>query len=166
MAVLGLRGTDYRLLMDKYLHLSLLEGRIFLSNGKGSLLVKGGQHALVKGFNHSPKLTRQSINPDSHRWRSPKHRNGGLQGTHKPHHQDPNLHPQHQGGKDSSPPPPNQPQPKVQKMEMVLKGRIPPPPPPTTPTTPTPPPPPPPPPPTSPGGGGPGGGPGGGGGGP
>lgn len=69
MAVLGLRGTDFRVLLDHQLHVSLLEGAVELTNQGGSLLVEGGQNAVVSAIDVAPRMTRRVIDPAPFRWR-------------------------------------------------------------------------------------------------
>jgi hypothetical protein len=72
MAVLGVRGTDYRMLLGNQLQVSMLDGAVLLSNNGGSLLINKGQNALVNGFNMIPELTRHPLNLDPYRQPPPK----------------------------------------------------------------------------------------------
>ena len=61
LALLGVRGTDFTVLSDKSLHVSVHDGAVFLENSAGSLLVEAGQMAMVVDENVLPNLTSQPM---------------------------------------------------------------------------------------------------------
>ncbi|MBF0379904.1 MAG: FecR domain-containing protein [Magnetococcales bacterium] len=63
MAMLGIRGTDFRMLKSDDLLVSMLDGKVVLSNDGGSLEVSVGQNAVVTGSDVMPRLTSRTVNP-------------------------------------------------------------------------------------------------------